>query len=160
LCIDGAPSPQRPPLRSRQGPPGTIVLAAGARGVRQIARDRYQIPWFRRAGRLTAMSATTITFHIGQRVVCVDTSPNRRCSAAKLLTRGKIYTIRAIDSNPGWQAPGWGVHLEGIWIIHPDVGCEWPIHPRRFRPIVDRPTDIEIFRKLLRPKTPRQLRLP
>jgi hypothetical protein len=35
--------------------------------------------------------------------------------------------------------------------------------PSRFRPVVERPTDIEIFRKLLAgapPKEPQQLRLP
>ena len=62
-------------------------------------------------------------FVVGQRVVCVDASLNPRHSV-KLLSRGKIYIIRSIDTRPGWKAPGWGVHLEGIWIVHPDVGCE------------------------------------
>jgi hypothetical protein len=113
------------------------------------------------------MGRKAITFHVGQRVVCVDASPNRRCRV-KLLARGKIYIIRAIDLKPGWkspkpewESPGWGVHLEGIWIVHPDAGCEWPIHPNRFRPVVDRPTNIDVFKKLLvPPKEPQQLRLP
>jgi hypothetical protein len=120
------------------------------------------------------MNRTTITFHAGQRVVCVDASLNPRHSV-KLLSRGKIYVIRAIDQKPGWKAPGWGVHLEGIHIVHPDAECEWPMKPSRFRPVVDRPTDIEIFRKLLagadagappsapkekKPTRPVQLRLP
>jgi hypothetical protein len=89
-------------------------------------------------------------FEVGQRVVCVDASQNRR-HAEKLLTRGKIYTIRAIDVRPGWAAPGWGVHLDGIWVLHPDDGREWPMKPERFRPVTERPTNIDVFRKLLLP---------
>jgi hypothetical protein len=92
-----------------------------------------------------------------------------------MLKRGRIFLIRAIDRKPGWEAPGWGVHLEGIHINHPDAGCEWAMKPSRFRPVVDRPTDIEVFRKLLagadagappsepkekKPTRPVQLRLP
>jgi hypothetical protein len=123
------------------------------------------------------MNRTTITFHVGQRVVCVDASPNKRYGPLRMLKRGRIFVIRAIDDKPGWEAPGWGVHLEGIIIIHPDTGREWAMKPSRFRPVVDRPTDIEIFRKLLaaaseadappgepkekkKPTRPVQLRLP
>jgi len=112
------------------------------------------------------LSHTTVYFRVGQRVVCVDASPNRRC-AVMPLKRGGIYIVRAIElkpwksPKPEWEAPGWGVHLEGLLILHPDVGCEWPIHPNRFRPVVDRPTNIEIFRRLLvPPREPQQLRLP
>jgi hypothetical protein len=77
-------------------------------------------------------------FTVGQRVVCVDAEPHwpRRAGS---LTRGGIYTIRAIDQRPGWQAPGWGVFLEGIRVISPDDGTEWPMNPTRFRPVIDRP---------------------
>jgi hypothetical protein len=115
------------------------------------------------AGDNTMRAPTAITFHAGQRVVCVDASPNRRCGL-KLLARGKIYIIRAIEQKPGWEAPGWGVHLEGIHIVHPDVDWEWAMRPTRFRPVVNRPTNIEIFKRLLAgvpPKEPpQQLRLP
>jgi hypothetical protein len=98
-------------------------------------------------------------FRVGQHVVCVDASPNQRYGLAlPMLKRGGIYVIRAIEDKPGWQAPGWGVHLEGIYIIHPDAKCEWAMKPSRFRPVVDRPTDIEIFRKLLA-QAPQRLRL-
>jgi hypothetical protein len=62
-------------------------------------------------------------FHAGQRVVCVDASLNPQHSV-KLLSSGKIYVIRAVDQKPGWKAPSWGVHLDGIRIIHPDIGCD------------------------------------
>ena len=51
------------------------------------------------------MSQLTAHFHVGHRVVCVDASLNPQHSV-KLLTRGKIYTVRAIDQKPDWQAPG------------------------------------------------------
>jgi hypothetical protein len=44
-------------------------------------------------------------FDVGQRVVCVDASPNRLASGRKLLAAGKIYIIRAIDVTPGWEWP-------------------------------------------------------
>jgi hypothetical protein len=91
---------------------------------------------------------TEPTFHVGQQVVCIDAAPNR-FTDAKPLTRGKIYTIRAIEQGPGWRAPGWGVHLEGIWIFYPEDGVEWAFNPRRFRPVVHRRTSIAIFKKLL-----------
>ena len=115
-------------------------------------------------------------FHIGQRVVCIDASPNKRHGVAVPgMKRGGIYIIRGIIRKPKWECPGWGVLVEGICIMHPDVGCEWPMRPGRFRPVVDRPTNIEVFRKLLagadagappkepkekKPTRPVQLRLP
>jgi hypothetical protein len=106
-----------------------------------------------------ALQMTNPHFHAGQRVVCVDASPNRLCGV-KLLTRGAIYVVRAIDVKPKWQASGWGVHLEEIRIVHP-AGMEWPFHPRRFRPITPRKTDISMFTKMLaKPRRTPQLPLP
>jgi hypothetical protein len=33
--------------------------------------------------------------------------------------------------------------------MYPDLRHEWAIHPRRCRPVVERPTDIGVLRKLL-----------
>jgi hypothetical protein len=63
-------------------------------------------------------------FEVGQRVVCVDASPNRLASNRKLLIASKIYVIRAIDLNPGWKWPWWGVHLEGIEHFYLDGSVE------------------------------------
>jgi hypothetical protein len=80
------------------------------------------------------------------------------------LKRGRIYLVRSIDLKPGWKSPrpdwhvlGWGVHLEGLWIFHPDDARPWPFDPNRFRPVVERPTNIDTLRKLL---LPTQLKLP
>ena len=81
------------------------------------------------------MSRTAAHFHVGQRVVCIDASPNQRYGVAVPgLRRGGIYIIRGIGRKPKWESPGWGVHVEGIHVVHPDVGCEWPMRPSRFRP--------------------------
>ena len=44
-------------------------------------------------------------FEAGQRVVCVDASPNRLAPGLSPLLAGKIYVVRAIDLNPGWKWP-------------------------------------------------------
>jgi hypothetical protein len=94
------------------------------------------------------MNQTVVHFHVGQRVVCVDAAPNPKGYPKKLLKRGKIYVIRAIDATPKrWNPPGWGVHVEGILVMHPKK-IEWAMDPARFRPVVERPTDIAIFREL------------
>jgi hypothetical protein len=87
-------------------------------------------------------------FDVGQCVVCIDAKPNR-LGGPRALRCGKIYTIRAIFEEALWSAPGWGVFLEGVQITNPVTGDEWPIDPRRFRPVTDRPTDITMFNKHL-----------
>jgi hypothetical protein len=89
-------------------------------------------------------------FHVGQRVVCVDASPNRHWKK-KVLTAGRIYIIRAVDTGD-WQPPGWGLHLEGIQIANPAGGHPWAFHPARFRPVKERPTDISVFTAMLNGK--------
>jgi hypothetical protein len=87
-------------------------------------------------------------FYAGQRVVCVNAVPNPLAPRCKPLVAGKIYVIRAIDVDGEWKWPWWGVHLEGIFIFHPDGHGEWAFHPGRFRAVTDRVTDITIFKEL------------
>lgn len=100
-------------------------------------------------------------FEVGQRVVCVDATPNHLASNRKLLVAGKIYDIRAIGLGAGWKWPWWGIHLEGLRHYNPgepghprDDSREWAFHPGRFRPVrerravTERATDITIFREL------------
>jgi hypothetical protein len=84
----------------------------------------------------------------GQRVVCVDASPNRLASDRKLLVAGRIYIICAIDVAPSCKWPWCGVHLEGIRHLYLDGKIEWAFHPGHFRPVTERPTDITIFKEL------------
>ena len=98
---------------------------------------------------MTEEEMTTPYFHVGQRVVCIDAGTNRKLGGPKALKRGKIYTIRAIFEEPFWSAPGWGVFLEGAHLTNPVSGEEWPIDPRRFRPVEERKTDIMSLTRLL-----------
>jgi len=100
------------------------------------------------------MTERIITFHAGQRIVCVDATPNPlyvSTATEPLLRRGKIYVVRAIDLGGRWKPPGWGVHLKEILVYYPRTGnhIQWALHPRRFRAAEGRPTDIAIFREML-----------
>ena len=79
-------------------------------------------------------------FHIGQKVVCIDTDIRPETRHPKMLNklkRGNIYHISKIDKI-------------GIQLVEIE-----PIHPRnyffsdRFRPLIRRKTDISSFKELL-----------
>lgn len=82
-------------------------------------------------------------FHVGQMVVCIDDVP---VPGLRMWTlkKGRIYTIREIglrsfvDDSPC-------IRLEEIVDRPGDV----PYWERRFRPV--RPTNIEVFHKLVAP---------
>lgn len=77
-----------------------------------------------------------MAFYVGQKVCCVDASPG--LTSGEVLTLGKIYTV------------------EGFSLVHPNeifiddrTGRSWL--PSRFRPVVERKTDISIFKAMLNP---------
>lgn len=82
-------------------------------------------------------------FRVGQKVVCVDAShwKSRRTDADQKLVLSAVYTIQAIE----------GTHFEfpsvKIEELYPD---KW-MRANRFRPIVERKTDISIFTAMLTP---------
>lgn len=84
-----------------------------------------------------------MTFHVGQKVECIDASgrfwPNN-------LVRGRIYIVAEV-----------GPHPNGPWckVEGTDSGSECGFFQRRFRPIVDRSTDISIFTAMLTPNKER-----
>lgn len=87
-------------------------------------------------------------FHVGQKVVCVNDDPSWKGMPTGL-TKGVVYTIDALVEYP---YEGIGVQL--VEISLPDNEHHWPaFHPRRFRPVIERKTDISIFTRMLRPKT-------
>jgi hypothetical protein len=79
-----------------------------------------------------------MTFRVGQKVVCVDASG----SARRVMKEGDIFTV-----------VGPGLHHDCV-----ELDCK-PINDRpgacgwmksRFRPVVERKTDISIFTEILR----------
>lgn len=76
-----------------------------------------------------------MTFRVGQKVVCVDDSGHEYLPyVAPRLFRGKIYTIAMARINDyGTQSVG---------LVECNNG-EWGYYSNRFRPLVERKTDIE-----------------
>jgi hypothetical protein len=81
-------------------------------------------------------------FHKGQRVVCVDDSINP-IYGPNSLKSGDVYTV-------AWC----GVWWDGIAVCVCEVTqtAEVPFRYERFRPVIERKTDISIFTAMLKPK--------
>ena len=75
-----------------------------------------------------------MTFHVGQKVVCVDPPDLSDC-----LKRGQVYTCVAMED----------IFLGVDCCSEPDHHCGW--FRDRFRPVVERKTSIEIFTAMLKP---------
>lgn len=87
-----------------------------------------------------------MTFRIGQRVVCVDAGKSH-WDFDPGLKKGSVYTIAAIDEY--WEGTG----LDLVELPAPKVDGHYQAYRSdRFRPIVERKTDIAIFRKMLIPQ--------
>lgn len=85
-----------------------------------------------------------MTFRIGQKVVCIDDGSRAgHIWGGDLLYRNKIYTVTGF-----WRCE------DGLGLIlreaknHEEFGQSYDA--RRFRPAVDRPTDISVFTEILR----------
>jgi hypothetical protein len=102
-----------------------------------------------------------MTFYVGQKVVCVDAGGHDRYvprgfkSSREMhgLTEGRVYTVR-------WVGPAlfgvMGIRVDEI--IRPDCpifGREAAFAAARFRPVVERKTDISLFTAMLNPKRDR-----
>lgn len=84
-----------------------------------------------------------MTFRVGQKVVCVDNNAwyGPHGDGLEPLTKGRIYTVIAVDvclfANPACK----------VSELH---SKHW-MRQSRFRPIVERKTDISIFTQMLKP---------
>lgn len=90
-----------------------------------------------------------MTFRVGQKVVCVDDGPGD-FSGPSFLALNSIYTIRGFCENIHGEI---GLLLEEV---RPDLprlmtGQERGFMQKRFRPLVERKTDISIFTQMLKP---------
>lgn len=98
----------------------------------------------------------TCNFQVGQKVVCVDdTFKDGYERLVKTPVKGQVYTIRQLFKFKACTGSvATIVLLEEI--VNPvqqwDAGVmEAGFVPRRFRPVVQRKTDISIFKSLLNP---------
>jgi len=107
-------------------------------------------------------------FRVGQKVACVDDGVFNpaRGRASDHLTKGCVYTIREICEFP--YAPdkiaGLGVRLEEVVRPQDRINPDWSDYPfrmSRFRPAVERKTDISFAHEILRKATKRKpMRVP
>ena len=91
-------------------------------------------------------------FEIGQKVVCIRGSQDNNITVliwgGYHVHEGEVYTIRGFAANPiDMTSPG--VYLEEI--INPSglLGDEVAYRMDRFRPIVEKKTDISVFTEML-----------
>ncbi len=95
-------------------------------------------------------------FHVGQKVVCINTDSIKGdllIPVSRWLIKGNSYIIRWIGefAYEPWRQFGIGVRLEGI-VREPDgIWDDLPFSARRFRPVIERETSIEIFACMLTP---------
>lgn len=92
-----------------------------------------------------------MSFHVGQKVVCVSGPLIKVLDGRPLPTVGDVYTIRAIKR--GFHRDfGRSVLLnEIVSPTHPEDGQELGFFAIRFRPVIERKTDISIFTAMLKP---------
>jgi hypothetical protein len=92
-----------------------------------------------------------MTFHVGQKVVCVNVSANSVGYSPPELVRGRIYIVAGIDEASDFERDI-GLYLVGINPT-PIEGLSDSFKSWRFRPIVERKTDISALKALLVPGT-------
>lgn len=105
------------------------------------------------------------SFRIGQKVVCVDTWPSDLSlgygdEAGPV--RGGIYTIRNFDTDLYGQSACRLVEIKNKRRQYTNekgkrVMWEQSFYTHRFRPLVEKKTDISIFTKMLEPKREERL---
>jgi hypothetical protein len=82
-----------------------------------------------------------MTFHVGQKVVCVDDSlPANPWHRQHPLVKAQVYVVRELHLYPDCNC----VDIDGS-------GRMW--QHWRFRPLIEKKTDISIFTEMLTPKT-------
>lgn len=84
-----------------------------------------------------------MTFRVGQRVECVDDSPDY-LGRPLVVSKGSKYTIADVFDLFGET---------GVTLLEVDPGAAPGWRASRFRAVVERKTDISIFKRLLVPGT-------
>lgn len=123
----------------------------GFAGYHQSGRSD-QGPSGRHAGaglRSKARQERTMTFQIGQKVVCVDDTPNPK-RGASIIKNGAVYTVKGFCRQEHSDGKD-GLFLCEVATRETRTLCEC-FKFERFRPAVEPKTDISIFTKMQTPK--------
>ncbi|BEV47313.1 hypothetical protein CRBSH125_34960 [Afipia carboxidovorans] len=91
-------------------------------------------------------------FRIGQKVVCVNDSNIHPCWSdwhSDLIVKGRVYTIASIERS----RDRFGFTLTEINSKPWPTGGYAAWRAERFRPVVERKTDISIFKAMLNPSS-------
>jgi len=100
-----------------------------------------------------------MTFRVGQKVVCVDVSCRYDHLRAPWnvpvpLVKGRVYTVSGTENGGGHP---------GVYLC--EVRSNWPPFPNgdersfalyRFRPLIERKTDISVFKAMLTPASKKE----
>lgn len=92
-------------------------------------------------------------FYVGQKVVCVDAERTNPYEKAEL-TEGVVYTISSLVGEISRFAAPFSLpqHARGLGFNLQEVpGRGVPFAAIRFRPVVERKTDISVLTALLKP---------
>jgi hypothetical protein len=87
-------------------------------------------------------------FRVGQKVVCVNDSMSAY-GVTSPLKKGSVYTVSDVMFGTSWRGPDTGLILVGVPCVAQFVRG---YSASRFRPVVERKTDISIFKAMLNPK--------
>ena len=98
-------------------------------------------------------------FHVGQKVECINVVPIFSGDMDGLAC-GRIYTVRWVgrfrypNTYKPWEGPAIKLHeiIRPNYQQFPDYS-DMPYAASRFRPVVERKTDISIFTRMLTPET-------
>jgi len=113
----------------------------GARMLHPAGLNRHASTAIREHGETIPM------FDIGQRVVCIDASPTYLGKPVPL-RRGTVYTVAALGDEDFY-----GVF--GVYLAEIDAGSDSKhldaFRHTRFRPVIERKTDISVFEEMIKP---------
>lgn len=83
-------------------------------------------------------------FRVGQKVVCVT------ATGARNVREGEVYTVRWSGDFPGRSGLDGSIVTKGVILVEVEADG-LGFDARRFRPAVERKTDISIFKAMLNP---------
>lgn len=95
-------------------------------------------------------------FHVGQKVVCVNDEGQSPESGQRWITKGHVYVISWVGNyrNIRRGKNAHCVRLDGIdrsGLYNGRAYHDTPFYASRFRPVIERKTDISLFTAMLNP---------